>query len=363
MEKTYQSLVINLGSTSSKVAVYENETPLFKESVSHPSEEIAAFGSVWDQYDYRMDTVLGELARHGIAPEDLDCIVCRGGNTGPVPGGIYEINQGAVDVMKEGKYGTHPSDLGSLIGFDLGRKYNKPAITVDPPVTDEFCAYARYSGIPQIPRNSSFHALNQKATARKVAAELGTTYGALNMVVVHLGGGISVGAHQKGRVIDCNNALYGDGPFTPERAGSLPNAGLVNLCFSGEYTREQVLRLLTGGGGLMAYLGTNSGKEVEDKALAGDEKYREVYLAMAYQIVKEIGAMAAVLEGRVDAVAITGSLARSPLLMDYIREHVSFIAPLHMVPGENEMEALAAGALRYLSGAEEARQYTKGCGL
>lgn len=362
MGKAYKILVINLGSTSSKLAVYENEEPLFKESISHTDGELAPFASVWEQYDFRMKAVLDEMAMHGLAPEDLDGIVCRGGNTGPVPGGILEISQAAVDVMRGGEYGTHPSDLGSLIGFDLGQKYNKPVITVDPPVTDEYCVYARYSGIPQIERRSSFHALNQKATARKVAAEMGTTYDKLNMVVVHLGGGISVGAHQKGKVIDSNNSLYGDGPFSPERAGTLPNAALINMCFSGEYTKEEMLRLMTGKGGLTAYLGTNSGKIVEDKALAGDEKSREVYLAMAYQISKEVGAMGAAL-GEVDAIAITGSLARSPLLMDFIREHVSFIAPIYVVPGENEMEALAAGALRYLRGEEKAIQYAKGCGL
>lgn len=363
VEKSYKILVINLGSTSSKVAVYEDETPLFKESISHSDADLAPFGSVWDQYDYRMNALLETLARHGVRPEDLDCIVCRGGNTGPIPGGIFEISAAALQVMKSGEYGTHPSDLGSLIGFDLGQKYGKPVITVDPPVTDEYCALARYSGVPQIPRRSSFHALNQKATARKVAADMGSTYEALNMVVIHLGGGISVGAHQKGRVIDSNNSLYGDGPFSPERAGAVPNAALINLCFSGEYTKEEMLRLMTGRGGLMAYLGTNSGKIVEDRALAGDEEAREVYLAMAYQIAKEAGSMAAVLAGQVDAIAITGSLARSPLLMDFLKEHLSFIAPIHVVPGENEMEALAAGALRYLRGEEPAKQYAKGCGL
>ena len=363
MEKNFKIFVINPGSTSTKIAVYENETPLHNATINHPTSEIAAFKSIWEQYDFRLNAVLSALESNGHSINEIDCLVCRGGNTAPVSGGIYEVSQEAIEVMRGGKYGTHPTALGNLIAYNLGKEHGLPVITCDPPITDEFCDYARYSGIPQISRLSSFHALNQKATARKVAAKLGGSYEQFNMVVVHMGGGISVGAHEKGRVVDCNNALDGDGPFSPERAGALPNSALIRMCFSGEYTLEQMLKLMTGGGGLVAYLGTTDAKFIEDKALEGDKKYREVYMAMAYQVVKEIGSMAAVLGGKVDAVAITGSLARSPMLMDYIREHVSFIAPIHVIPGENEMEALAAAAMRYMSGAEKAKQYKKGCGL
>ena len=362
-ENPYLIFVLNGGSTSTKIAVYENESPVFSASISHPENEIQAFAEISDQYEYRLHAVLQELAGSGYRLEDMDCIACRGGNTGPVPGGIFAITQESVDVVMSGAYGSHPNAVVNKLAYDLGQQYGKPVITCDPPVTDEFCSPARFSGIPQITRQSSFHALNQKATARKVAAWLGGTYEQMNMIVAHMGGGISVGAHKKGKVIDCNNALDGDGPFSPERAGALPNAALIRLCFSGAYSLGQMLKLMTGGGGLMAHLGTKDAQAIEKKAADGDEKCREVYTAMAYQVVKEIGAMAAALGGEVEAIAITGSLAWSPFLMDYIREHVSFIAPIHVVAGENEMEALAAGALRYLNGSEELKQYEKGCGL
>jgi butyrate kinase len=226
-------------------------------------------------------------------------------------------------------------------------------------MTDEFSPLARYTGIPRIQRKSSFHALNQKATAKKVAAKLGKKYEELNMIVVHLGGGISVGAHRQGKVVDVNNALDGDGPFSPERAGSVPTADLVKLCFSGEYTLEQVLKLLTGGGGLIAHLGTTSGIEIEERIAGGDQKYAEVYDAMAYQVAKEVGGCAAVLEGQVDAIALTGSLVYSKTLMANLLKRISFIAPIEMVPGENEMQALGEGVMRYFKGEEILMSYPK----
>ena len=357
MAEPKRILVINLGSTSTKVAVHDAGKMLFTESVSHPADQLKPFKTVFDQYQLRKETILGVVAKHGITLGELDCIASRGGNSKPIPGGVYEIGMPMIDDMKSGKFGQHPNMCGSIVAHDLGKELNIPALTVDPPTMDEFCVYARYSGIPQIRRQSSFHALNSKATARKVAVQLGTSYEEVNLIVVHLGGGISVGAHRKGKVIDVNNSLDGDGPFAPERAGALPAGDLVKLCFSGEYTREQVRKLLQGGGGLVAYLGTTSGLEIEKRIQEGDAVAAEVFEAMSYQIAKEIGACAAVLEGEVDAIALTGSLAYSERLTNSLKKRVSFIAPVMLDPGENEMEALAAGAMRYFNGEEKLSIY------
>ena len=357
MNKDFKILVINPGSTSTKMAVYLNEVPEYSVSIPHSREEISRFPTVWDQYSYRKGAILNELESQGYHVADMDIIVCRGGNTAPVEGGIYEITPGALEIMKSGKYGSHPAGVGNLISYELGREYGMPVITCDPPITDEFCDYARYTGLPELTRLSSFHALNQKATARKVTASLGKTYSDSRMVVVHMGGGISVGAHLNGRVIDVNNALDGDGPYSPERAGTLPNADLVRMCYSGKYSEAEMLKKMTGKGGLVAYLGTSDGLLIEKIIDEGNVEAKNVYMAMAYQTVKEIGAMAAVLDGRVDAIALTGSLAYSEILMDYIKDKVSFIAPIYVIPGENEMDALASGAVRYLTGEEQPRKY------
>jgi butyrate kinase len=350
-------LVINLGSTSTKVAVSQSGAMLFTESVSHSADELKQYSTIFDQYDLRRETILGVLERQGLAIDDIDCIASRGGNTKPIPGGIYAIGPEMIADGKSGKYGQHPNLCGGMVAYDLGRQKNIPAITMDPPTICELSPQASYSGIPQITRQASFHALNQKATARKIAGQLGKRYDEANLIVVHLGGGISVGAHKKGKVVDVNNALDGDGPFSPERAGSLPAGDLVKLCFSGDYTREQVLKLIQGGGGLVSYLGTTSGLEIEKRISEGDALAAEVFEAMIYQVAKEIGACAAVLEGEIDAIALTGSLAYSNRLVESLKRKVSFLAPLYLDPGENEMEALAAGAVRYLEGAEPLLNY------
>jgi butyrate kinase len=357
--KSRRILVINLGSTSTKVAVHESEPGkmLFTDSVNHPAEQLKPFKTIFDQYELRKETILGVLAKHGMSLDEIDCIASRGGNSKPIPGGIYEISASMIDDMKSGKFGQHPNMCGGIVARDLGEQRNIPALTVDPPTMDELCVYARYSGIPQIRRQSSFHALNSKATARKIATQLGKHYEEVNLIVVHLGGGISVGAHQKGQVVDVNNSLDGDGPFAPERAGALPAGDLVRLCFSGEYSREQVLKLLQGGGGLVAYLGTTSGLEIEKMISEGDTVAAEVFEAMSYQVAKEIGACAAVLSGRVDAIALTGSLAYSERLTSSLKGRISFIAPVLLDPGENEMDALAAGAMRYFNGEERLSVY------
>ena len=353
-------LIINPGSTSTKIGIFSAGKMIVNESVKHDDAELRKFPTIWDQYDFRRDALLDFLKNNTISMAEIDAIACRGGNVKPLPGGIYRICPKMIADMKSGIYGGHPINVGGLVAFDLGNEYNIPVLTADPPMTDELCSSARYSGIPQIARQSSFHALNQKATARKIAAGLDRTYDEVNLIVVHLGGGISVGAHRKGQIIDVNNALDGDGPFSPERAGSLPAGDLVKLCFSGDYSKAEVLKLLTGNGGLFAYLGTTNVIEIERRIDAGDEKAAEVFEAMIYQVAKEIGASAAVLEGEVDAIALTGSLVYSQRLLESLKRKISFIAPIHLNPGENEMEALADAAMRYFNDEEELSIYRAG---
>lgn len=351
-------LIINPGSTSTKVGIFSDGEMKVSVSVKHADEELRAFATIWDQYDYRKDAILGVLHDNDLSLDDIDAIACRGGNVKPLPGGIYRICPKMIEDMKSGLYGAHPINVGGLVAFDLGNQYGIPVLTADPPMTDELCTSARYSGIPQIARQSSFHALNQKATARKIATGLGRKYEEVNLIVVHLGGGISVGAHKKGKIIEVNNALDGDGAFSPERAGTLPAGDLVKLCFSGEFSKEQILKLLTGRGGLYAYLGTTNAVEIEKRIGEGDQKAAEVYEAMAYQVAKEVGACTTVLEGEIDAIALTGSLVYSRILLDSLLKKISFIAPVLLNPGENEMEALADAAMRYFNNEEELSVYT-----
>jgi butyrate kinase len=358
MNSANKILIINPGSTSTKIGVHLNGEMKVNQSVKHADEELRQFPTIWHQYDYRKNAILGVLADNGLLVREMNAIACRGGNVRPLPGGTYRICSKMIEDMKSGIYGAHPINVGGLVAYDLGREFDIPVFTADPPMTDELCTSARYSGIPQIARQSSFHALNQKATARKVSVELGRSYQELNLIVVHLGGGISVGAHKNGKIIDVNNALDGDGAFSPERAGTLPAGDLVKLCFSGEYTKDEVLKLLTGRGGLYAYLGTTNAIEIERRIAQGDQKAAEVYEAMVFQVAKEVGAAAAVLEGKVDAIALTGSLVYSKVLLESLLKKISFIAPVHLNPGENEMEALADAVLRYFNNEEELAVYS-----
>ncbi|TWJ17806.1 butyrate kinase [Geobacter argillaceus] len=351
-------LIINPGSTSTKIGIFSAGEMKINESVKHDDAELRKFPTIWDQYDFRKEAIFQFLKKHNLSMEGIDAIACRGGNVKPLPGGTYRICPKMIADMRSGIYGGHPINVGGLVAFDLGNQFNIPVLTADPPMTDELCTSARYSGIPQIARQSSFHALNQKATARKIAATLGRKYDEVNLIVSHLGGGISVGAHRKGKIIDVNNALEGDGPFSPERAGMLPAGDLVKLCFSGEYTKTEVLKLLTGGGGLYAYLGTTNVIEIEKRITAGDQQAAELFEAMIYQVAKEIGACAAVLEGEVNAIALTGSLVYSQRLLDSLKKKISFIAPVYLNPGENEMEALADAALRYFNNEEALSVYS-----
>jgi len=360
----FRLLVINPGSTSTKVAVYEDEQPLFVETWRHSSQEIGAFEHILDQYDFRLQTVLDLLQARQIPLASLSAVVGRGGLLRPIPSGTYRVNDRMVaELRNRNKEREHASNLGAPLAFEIANRVGVPAFIVDPVCVDEFDDVARVSGLPEIERKSLSHALNLKAVARRAAQDLGRPYAEVNLVVAHLGGGISVTAHRRGRMVDVNQALDGTGPFAPERAGGLPVGDVVRMCFGVapyeglNLTYEQMFRKLAGQGGLVAHLGTNNAIEVERRIAAGDEHARLIYQAMAYQIAKEIGAMATVLKGQVDAIVITGGVAHSEMLLGWIRERVAWIAPVLVYPGEDEMLALAQGALRVLRGEEEAKEY------
>jgi butyrate kinase len=350
-------LVINLGSTSTKFAVYKNDEAVFSEVIRHHLENLDGYEDIWDQYEFRKSVIINRLEQMEIPLERFDVIVSRGGTVKPVPSGIYNITLPMLADMKSKVYGNHPTNVGAQVAFDLANRLKIPAVTVDPPVTDEMSALAKYSGLPHIQRQSSFHALSQKATGRKAAEILGKPYHQLNLIILHMGGGISIGAHQHGKVVDVNNALNGDGPFSPERSGTLPAGQLIDLCYSGQYTQAEMHKLICGQGGLKAYLGTTDLFAVEKRIAKGDEKAAEVFEAMGYQTAKEIGAAAVVMDGEVDAIILTGQLAFSQRLVNIIKRKTSFIAPIHSFPGENEMDALALGALRYMKGEEAGLSY------
>ena len=357
LNKTYRILVINPGSTSTKIAVYDNEKPVFTEVIRHPAEKVAEFETIYDQRHFRKELVLKALQDNGIMPDSLDAVVGRGGNMKPVEGGTYRVNESMLEHLKIGVMGQHASNLGGIVASSIAQPLGLPAFVVDPVIVDELDDLARISGIPEINRKAKDHPLNQKAVARRAAAELGGEYQDYNFLVAHMGGGISVGVHRKGRIVDVNNCLDGDGPFSPERAGGLPVGSLIDLCFSGDYTKEQIRKKIVGGGGLVAYLGTNDGREIARRIQDGDQYARLIYEAMAYQVAKEIGAGATVLKGDVDAIVLTGGLVYDKLLVGWIKDRVGFISKVLEYPGEFEMMALAEGVLRVLSGKEQAKEY------
>ncbi len=356
----YRILVINPGSTSTKLAIFEDEKEVLRDTIRHSAEELAPFEKITDQYEFRKNVIMDFLKKAGYGIRDFDAVVGRGGLVRPIPSGTYEVDELMLSELREGKYGEHASNLGALIANELAKEAGVKAYIVDPVVVDEMMSIAKYSGHPDFTRKSIFHALNQKAMARKVAKELGKRYDQVNVIVAHMGGGISIGAHKKGRVVDVNNALDGDGPFTPERSGTLPITQLIDLCYSGKYTLDEVKKLIKGRGGLVAYLGTNDALEVQKRVESGDEYAALVYKALAHQIGKWIGKMAAALEFDVDAIVLTGGLAYdSENLVSWIREMVSFIAPVYVYPGGDEERALAEGVLRVLRGEEEAKRYSE----
>lgn len=344
-------LVINPGSTSTKFALFEESTSLFELTLTHSAEELADFEKITDQFHFRRDLIVWELAYRKTDLSRIAAIVGRGGLIKPIESGIYEVNEKMIDDLKSGLLGQHASNLGGLIAHDIALTLpNAKAYIVDPVVVDELQPVARLSGHPDIERISIFHALNQKAVARIYASTVNKKYEDLNLIVAHLGGGISVGVHRKGKVVDVNNALHGDGPFSPERSGSLPAGQLVDLCFSGRYTQAELKSMITGKGGMVAYLGTNSFKEVTRMAETGNEKAKLVIEAAAYQIAKEIGAGSVVLNGKIDAIIITGGLAFQESFISKIKSMVSFLGTTVVYPGEDEIKSLAYNGLLAIDG-------------
>ena len=350
-------LAINPGSTSTKFAVYSNEKPLFEETIRYSSEELSGFEKIIEQLDFRKNSIINYLKNINFDMESISAVVGRGGGLDPIAGGTYSVNERMLTDTRIAKRGEHASNLGAHIANDIAKNLNVPAYIVDPPAVDEMCDVARITGLKGYERESKFHALNQKSVSIRYAKEAGKSYEDLNVIVAHLGGGISIGAHKKGKVIDVNDALLGDAPFSPERTGALPTGVVIELCMSGKHSKKDIIKMLVGNGGFMSHLGTNDGREVSELADKGDEKAKLIIEAMAYQVSKQIGSNAAVLKGAVDGIIITGGLAYDDKIVGLIRESVGFIAPVTVYPGEDELLALTQGALRVLTMEEELKIY------
>lgn len=354
---SYTILSINPGSTSTKIAVYEDEREVYCETIDHPDSEIAAFDAITDQFGYRRDLIQNKLGEAGYDLSKFAAVVGRGGLLPPVHAGGYLVNQTMKNRLTDGSLLPHASNLGALIADALAAPLGIPAYIYDSVASDELNDIARITGVPEIIRQSFTHVLNTKAMARKVAAKAGKRYEEMNFVVAHIGGGVSVNAHEKGRIVD---VITDDGgPFSPERAGSIPLSYIVEMCYSGKYDKKTLSKKLRGMGGLKAHLGTSDCREVEKRIAEGDQKAKAVYEAMAYQISKGIGEMSPVLKGDIDAIILTGGAANSKMLTSLIADRVKFIAPVEVVPGENEMESLSYGALRILKGEETPREYNE----
>ncbi len=351
-------LAINPGSTSTKFSLFKEENLIFEKSIRHTTDELSGFEKITDQFQFRKDLIIDELVLRKIDLERIVVVVGRGGLVKPIESGVYFVNEKMKDDLKVGLSGQHASNLGGLIADEIASSIpGAVAYIVDPVVVDELQPVARISGLPAIERLSVFHALNQKAVARDYARSKGREYEEMNLIIAHMGGGVSVGAHKRGRVIDVNNALSGDGPFSPERSGGLPSNQLVDLCFSGKYSGDELKSMLVGQGGMYAYLGTNDFAEVCKMAESGNRKAILIKDAASYQVGKEIGAMAAVLSGDVDAIILTGGLAHQEDYMKSIESMVSYIAEVIVYPGEDEMKALANNGLLALDGKIAVRTY------
>ncbi len=360
----YRILAINPGSTSTKFAVFFNDRCVLKKNIRHSLDELLRYKKVVDQFDLRKGCIVDALVEAGIEVDSIKIVIGRGGLTYPLESGVYKVNNLMLQDAREGVLGQHASNLGPLLADYVSLQIpGAKAYIADPVVTDELQDVARISGHPRFKRLSIFHALNQKATARHHARKMGKDYETLNLIVTHLGGGISVGAHRKGRVVDVNNAFDGEGPFSPERSGTLPVGQVISLCMSGKFTEAQIRRMVVGEGGYVAYLGTNNARQVKEMAEAGNEKAALIQEALLYQVAKIIGEMAVVLEGAVDGILLTGGLAYNPQVEDYIRKKAGFIAPVFNYPGEDELEALAMNALRVASGEVEVMEYNPKGGI
>lgn len=348
-------LVINPGSTSTKIALFENHDSVFSKTIRHDAAKIQSFPNIISQLDFRFEVILQVLQEAGVDLATIDAYVGRGGLLRPVPGGTFEVCPSMLDDLRAGRFGEHASNLGAVIASMMAQPRGKKAYIVNPVVVDEMMDAARLTGVPEIRHTSVFHALNHKAVANRAAREHGFSYSQARLIVAHLGGGVTVGAHDRGRVIDVNNGLE-EGPFSPERAGSLPFLQLMDLCYSGQYTKSELKRKLIGNSGFVAYAGTSDGLAVEQKAEA-DPQIRLMLEAFAYRVAADIGAKATALYGKVDYILITGGLARSELLVSDIKARVGFLAPVLVYPGEDEMQALAEGAIEVLEGRETVQCY------
>ena len=353
----YKLLIINPGSTSTKIGVYSGEKEVLVETLRHSSDEIAKYDTIFEQKGFRKEVIMNVLKENNIDVNSLDAIVGRGGMLRPIPGGTYEVTDNLLEDLKVGVSGQHASNLGGILANEIAKEVGIRSFIVDPVVVDELQDIARISGVPELPRRSIFHALNQKAVAKRYARENGKGYDDLNLVIVHMGGGVSVAAHKDGLVIDVNNTLDGDGPFSPERAGSVPVGDLIKLCFSGKYTQAEVYNKIVGKGGYVAYLNTNDARDVLKAREEGDEYASLIFDAFIYQICKAIGEMSTVLNGKVNQIILTGGIAYSPIVVNAIKEKVQWISDLTIYPGVDELLALAQGAIRVLNGEEEAREY------
>jgi butyrate kinase len=352
----FRILIINPGSTSTKIAIYDKEKEILKESISHSPKLINSFSKINDQYQMRLDIIMNYLNEAKIPLNTIDCIMARGGLLKPISGGVWKINEKMVDDLQKAERGEHASNLGAVIAYNLASKHNIPSFIADPVVVDELDPVAKVTGIPEISKYSIFHALNQKYSAHMVANQLGKSYEDLNAIVAHMGGGITIGAHKNGKVLDVNNGLFGDGPFSPERTGSISAEQIVNLCFSGKYTESEIKKLIHGKGGLTAYFGTSDVKEIMNSI--NNDETQLIINAMIYQICKYIGGLAIIYNGNIDAIILTGGLAYNHYIVRSITERVNFLGPIFVFPGENEMESLRKRAMEVHDKVVEIKKYT-----
>lgn len=358
MDNVYNIFVINPGSTSTKVGLFRNETEVFSVNVTHDAAELKTFAQISDQFDYRRDTILAEMAKRGLAMESVDVFVGRGGGLVGLEGGTYAVNGTLLEHARVGFTVKHPATLGSQLAHAFATQYGGQAFVVNPPDVDEMDEVARVCGFADLARESRGHPLNQKEVGIRHGRRVGIPYEDLNLVIAHIGGGVSVTAHRKGRMVDTVDVINGDGPMAPTRCGALPASGVVKLCFSGKFTEREMYDRITKNGGLVDHLGTSDVLEILDRIEKGDAYAKLVYDTMIYQIAKYVGAYATVLSGEVDAILLTGGIARENYLVGEIRSRVNYIAPVHAYPGEFEMEALASGAYRVMTGQEQAKTYT-----
>lgn len=361
-------LVINTGSTSSKIAVYDGGALMFEKNLTHSAEDISRYDSVMDQTPMRREAIMNFLSEKGVALESIDIAMARGGLITPIKTGVYEVNEAMREALISGKDGVHACNLSALLADDIAREINSIRVSkgcdarcgayiADPPMADEMLPEVKVGGLPEFQRRTLFHALNSRAMVRRYARSVGKTNKEVTVIVAHMGGGSSVSLHRNGLVIDTNDALGGDGPITPERAGSVPAFPLVDMCFSGEYTKEEVKKKLVGRGGAVAYFGTNDFRTLASRASAGDHECEIFLKGYCISVAKYIGALATVVSGKVDAIILTGGIAYSDLIADDIRERVGFIAPVEVYAGENELESLAENGYGILAGEFEIKQY------